>query len=70
MPFVDVEARECIEHVSDKEDEEGMNGNRSFDAWSYIDMCEQFHVILPSMPKNINFYNFHNASINSFLKPM
>ena len=29
MPFVDVEARECIEHVSDKEDEEGMNGNRS-----------------------------------------
>ena len=27
--FVDVEARECIERVSDKEDEEGMKGNRS-----------------------------------------
>ena len=70
LSFVDVEEEDYIEHVSDKEEDEGMEDDRSSaHPFVDIDMCEQFLVILPSMHKNFNFQIFHNASINSFLKP-
>ena len=71
MPFVNVESKECIEHVSDTKEEEGMEDNKgSYGASMHgstltalnvlitfvgIDMCEKFSIVLSSMYKNFSF---------------
>ena len=73
MPFVDVKVDEIFQHISDKEDEEGMKDDKAITEFPCIDIecnhhftdidtCEKF----PSMLKNLSFQNLCNASINLF----
>ena len=79
MPFVDVEVEECIEHVSDKKEEEGMEDDRrSYGAsmhgstlnvlislWTWI--CVSKSMLYFHL--YFSFIIFRNVSIISFLKP-
>lgn len=63
MPFVDVEAKECIEHISDKGENKGairvllyMVPHWLLIVFWCINVCEQFPHVLPSMPNHFGFW--------------
>lgn len=67
LPFIDVEGEECVEHVSDKEDEEEMEDNRRSYGASIHGVTlnvlislwmSNFMLYFLLCPKNLQLLNF------------